>query len=124
MLAAPRLQAAPRVLHRESWVEPPAHPHPRCALSFSCLLLGSLASRRILQQLRVYLRGRKLHVFDDRPPNEAVLHGLHVRKRASVLHADTEQLDIQVLIHRVQCPTDGKVCSGGEVRRAELESGE
>ena len=90
--------------------------------SFSCLLLRRLASRRILQQLGVHFRGRKLHVFNYRPTNEAILHGLHVRKRADILHADREQLDVEVLIYRVQRATNGKICVDARQRMVRLRS--
>ena len=60
--------------------------------------LGGFATRRILQQLGVHLRGWQLHVFDDRTPDEAILHRLHVRKLRHVLDADVQQLDVQVLV--------------------------
>ena len=62
------------------------------------LRLGGFATRRILQQLGVHLRGWQLHVFDDRTPDEAILHRLHVRKLRHVLDADVQQLDVQVLV--------------------------
>lgn len=79
-----------------------------------------LLARRILQQLSVDVIDGQLNVSDDTAADEAVLHGqlqandderqemnaYHVRIFRRIGDADVVQLDVEVLVDRVQSATD------------------
>lgn len=57
---------------------------------------------RVLQQLCVYLLGRQLNVADNTAANETVADGSEVRMLVRVYHLHVVQLDVEVLVDRVE----------------------
>lgn len=70
--------------------------------------LEDLLAARVLEQLRVHVVRRQLHVAHDGAADEAVLHGEHVRMALRVRHRDVVELHVEVLVHRVQRSADAE----------------
>ena len=71
--------------------------------------MSRLFPRGVLQQRRVALLGGQLHVADDGAADEAVLDGQHVRVFLRVRHRNVRQLDVEILVDRMQRSMDGQV---------------
>jgi hypothetical protein len=66
------------------------------------LLIFKLLERRVLQKFSVHLVSRDLHVPDDRAAYEAALDRGELREALLVDDLDLLELDVEVLVDRVQ----------------------
>jgi len=79
---------------------------PKWLPSFAlcCLFSGG-----VLQERRVTLVSGQLNVPDNRPSDEAGLYREHVGILVRVCDRDVGQLNVEILVDRVECPVDAEV---------------